>query len=87
MPADLAARFERASITVLKGDLNYRRLVGDRDWPPLTPFADAAPLTKGTDAGVGRERLQARLAAMSGAPGCAGTAIVRSSGVAWLKRS
>jgi hypothetical protein len=42
MPADLAARFEHASLTILKGDLNYRRLVGDRDWPPTTPSADVA---------------------------------------------
>jgi Damage-control phosphatase ARMT1-like domain len=40
MPADLAAQFEHASLTILKGDLNYRRLVGDRDWPPSTPFTD-----------------------------------------------
>jgi Damage-control phosphatase ARMT1-like domain len=42
MPADLAAAFGQASLTVLKGDLNYRRLVGDRDWPPATPFTDVA---------------------------------------------
>jgi damage control phosphatase ARMT1-like protein len=42
MPADLAAQFEHASMTILKGDLNYRRLVGDRDWPPTTPFAAVA---------------------------------------------
>lgn len=42
MPTDLAAEFERASLTIMKGDLNYRRLVGDRDWPPTTPFNDAA---------------------------------------------
>ena len=42
MPAELAAQFEHASLTILKGDLNYRRLVGDRDWPPTTPFADVA---------------------------------------------
>ncbi|MCS0602156.1 damage-control phosphatase ARMT1 family protein [Streptomyces sp. LP11] len=38
MPADLRAEFAAATLTVLKGDLNYRRLVGDRLWPPTTPF-------------------------------------------------
>lgn len=28
------------ALTILKGDLNYRRLVGDRLWDPTTPFAD-----------------------------------------------
>jgi hypothetical protein len=42
MPADLAGGFAQASLTILKGDLNYRRLVGDRAWPPATPFADVA---------------------------------------------
>ncbi len=42
MPRDLAAQFGRASVTILKGDLNYRRLVGDRDWPPTTPFANVS---------------------------------------------
>ncbi|WP_327679347.1 damage-control phosphatase ARMT1 family protein [Kitasatospora sp. NBC_00458] len=39
MPAGLRAEFAGAALTVLKGDLNYRRLVGDRHWPPTTPFA------------------------------------------------
>ncbi|WP_412544017.1 damage-control phosphatase ARMT1 family protein [Longispora sp. K20-0274] len=39
-PADLVARWSAASLTVFKGDLNYRRLVGDAHWPALTPFAD-----------------------------------------------
>ncbi|MGW3338078.1 damage-control phosphatase ARMT1 family protein [Streptomyces sp. NPDC001009] len=38
MPDDLRADFAAASLTVFKGDLNYRRLVGDRYWPPTTPF-------------------------------------------------
>jgi hypothetical protein len=42
MPADLASEFGRASLTIFKGDLNYRRLVGDRDWPAATPFSDVA---------------------------------------------
>ncbi|KES08496.1 hypothetical protein BU52_00170 [Streptomyces toyocaensis] len=40
MPDDLRADFASAALTVVKGDLNYRRLVGDRYWPPTTPFAD-----------------------------------------------
>ena len=40
MPASLRHTFMHASIVVLKGDLNYRRLVGDRHWPPTTPFEE-----------------------------------------------
>ncbi|OUC92851.1 damage-control phosphatase ARMT1 family protein [Streptomyces swartbergensis] len=40
MPADLRADFAAATLTVVKGDLNYRRLVGDRLWAPTTPFPD-----------------------------------------------
>ncbi|MEV7886139.1 damage-control phosphatase ARMT1 family protein [Streptomyces sp. NPDC002817] len=40
MPDDLRAEFAGAALTVVKGDLNYRRLVGDRMWPPTTSFAD-----------------------------------------------
>ncbi|MFJ8629405.1 damage-control phosphatase ARMT1 family protein [Streptomyces sp. NPDC093568] len=40
MPGDLREELAAATLTVVKGDLNYRRLVGDRLWPPTTPFAD-----------------------------------------------
>ncbi|MEV1022940.1 damage-control phosphatase ARMT1 family protein [Streptomyces sp. NPDC050264] len=40
MPDDLRGDFAQASVTVMKGDLNYRRLVGDRLWPATTPFAE-----------------------------------------------
>ncbi|UUU25636.1 damage-control phosphatase ARMT1 family protein [Streptomyces sp. DSM 40750] len=40
MPADLRDDFASAGLTLLKGDLNYRRLVGDRLRPPITPFAE-----------------------------------------------
>jgi hypothetical protein len=40
MPGDLRERFAAARATVMKGDLNYRRLVDDRWWPPTVPFAD-----------------------------------------------
>jgi hypothetical protein len=42
MPADLASEFGQATLTILKGDLNYRRLVEDRAWPPTTPFSAVA---------------------------------------------
>ncbi|GAA4186337.1 damage-control phosphatase ARMT1 family protein [Streptosporangium oxazolinicum] len=41
MPFGLREDFASASLTIMKGDLNYRRLVGDRAWPHTTPFAEA----------------------------------------------
>jgi hypothetical protein len=37
-PPDLVAEFAAATVTIMKGDLNYRRLVGDRSWHATTPF-------------------------------------------------
>ncbi|MFF5016291.1 damage-control phosphatase ARMT1 family protein [Streptomyces sp. NPDC001165] len=39
-PDDLRAEFASATLTLFKGDLNYRRLVGDRLWPPTTSFQE-----------------------------------------------
>ncbi|GAA1030326.1 damage-control phosphatase ARMT1 family protein [Virgisporangium ochraceum] len=39
-PPDL---FGAADVLVFKGDLNYRRLVGDLRWPIATPFASTVP--------------------------------------------
>lgn len=39
LPGDLRAELAGATLTIVKGDLNYRRLVGDRRWPATTPFA------------------------------------------------
>jgi hypothetical protein len=41
MPTDLAQELSSASIVIVKGDLNYRRLVGDCMWNPTAPFTDA----------------------------------------------
>jgi hypothetical protein len=38
MPDDLRASLGEASLTIVKGDLNYRRLVDDRLWARTTPF-------------------------------------------------
>ncbi|MFJ8435141.1 damage-control phosphatase ARMT1 family protein [Kitasatospora sp. NPDC094019] len=42
MPAGLRSEFVGAAMTILKGDLNYRRLVGDQLWPPTTSFTEVA---------------------------------------------
>lgn len=42
MPADLRAHLGTFDLVLAKGDLNYRRLVGDRHWSVDTPFASAA---------------------------------------------
>jgi hypothetical protein len=42
MPEDLRADLASAAVTIFKGDLNYRRLVGDRHWKPTTAFDDVA---------------------------------------------
>eukprot|EP00052_Salpingoeca_macrocollata_P015737 m.125711 g.125711 ORF g.125711 m.125711 type:complete len:445 (-) comp19793_c0_seq1:37-1371(-) len=38
---ELAARLAHASLVVFKGDLNYRKLLEDRAWPPTHPFREA----------------------------------------------
>ena len=38
MPADLIADLAEMDLVVVKGDANYRRLLGDAAWPPTTPF-------------------------------------------------
>jgi uncharacterized protein with ATP-grasp and redox domains len=40
MPAPLQAELSRSHLLVSKGDANYRRLLGDRRWPPTTPLGD-----------------------------------------------
>jgi hypothetical protein len=47
MPADLAGALARSSLTIFKGDLNYRRLVGDFTWPATTRFEDAVTYMPG----------------------------------------
>ena len=44
MPPDLRDDFASADLTLMKGDLNYRRLVGDHLWPPTTPFTEVTVL-------------------------------------------
>jgi hypothetical protein len=41
-PAHLVRTLASASLVVVKGDANYRRVVGDAVWPPDAPFAAAA---------------------------------------------
>jgi uncharacterized protein with ATP-grasp and redox domains len=39
MPPHLVTVFQSASLVIIKGDANYRRMVGDILWPPESPFA------------------------------------------------
>ncbi|KAF1784351.1 protein of unknown function DUF89 [Phytophthora cactorum] len=44
MPTELQTRLAtEATLVIIKGDLNYRRLLGDRLWPPSTPVEEAVP--------------------------------------------
>ena len=42
MPEILRSQISKYDLTILKGDVNYRRLVGDRHWEPTTPVSKAA---------------------------------------------
>jgi uncharacterized protein with ATP-grasp and redox domains len=42
LDADLTDGLRAAAVVIAKGDLNYRRFVGDRAWPAETPAAVAA---------------------------------------------
>jgi hypothetical protein len=46
MPASLAEELA-TGLTIFKGDLNYRRLVGDRAWEPTSSFQDAVAYLPG----------------------------------------
>jgi uncharacterized protein with ATP-grasp and redox domains len=41
LPNDLRTTLSEMELVILKGDVNYRRLVGDVHWPPTTPFEAA----------------------------------------------
>jgi len=41
MPKDLRQRLSIVKLAIIKGDANYRRLLGDRHWNHQTPFATA----------------------------------------------
>jgi len=38
-PWDIMKDLAQADLVFFKGDLNYRKLVGDRDWDPTTSFS------------------------------------------------
>ena len=42
MPPGLKTDLEKHDLTILKGDVNYRRLFGDRHWHPTTSVEEAA---------------------------------------------
>ncbi|UBF30483.1 protein-glutamate O-methyltransferase family protein (plasmid) [Kovacikia minuta CCNUW1] len=42
MPWSVQTELAQADLVILKGDANYRRLLGDRQWPHTTLFSDVA---------------------------------------------
>jgi hypothetical protein len=40
MTDDLREELGACAVTIMKGDLNYRRLIGDQLWDATTPYAD-----------------------------------------------
>lgn len=42
LPPRLQTALGQAHLTIIKGDVNYRRIVGDAVWPVATPFSDVA---------------------------------------------
>lgn len=40
MPGSLRRELAQSDLIISKGDANYRRLLGDRHWPFITPFSD-----------------------------------------------
>ncbi|MFF7448022.1 MULTISPECIES: ARMT1-like domain-containing protein [unclassified Streptomyces] len=79
MPDDLRAEFAAATLTVFKGDLNYRRLVGDRRWPPTTPFADVTAYFPGPVAAL--RTLKSDV--ITGLDPATETALVAAEGQGW----
>jgi len=43
IPSHLQAELAQAQLVIIKGDANYRRLLGDSRWPTAVPLADAVP--------------------------------------------
>ncbi len=43
LPGRLEARLAQAHLVIIKGDANYRRLLGDSRWPAAVPIAAAVP--------------------------------------------
>ncbi len=43
IPAPLQQQLAQDYLVIIKGDANYRRLLGDSRWPAATPAADAIP--------------------------------------------
>ncbi|WP_327727342.1 damage-control phosphatase ARMT1 family protein [Streptomyces sp. NBC_00487] len=79
MPPDLHDDFASADLTLMKGDLNYRRLVGDHLWPPTTPFTEVTSYFPGPVAAL--RTLKSDV--ITGLTPETETALVTAEGQAW----
>ena len=79
MPPDLRDDFAAADLTLMKGDLNYRRLVGDHLWDPTTPFAEVTSYFPGPVAALRTLKSDVITGLTTGTE----TALVAAEGQAW----
>ncbi|MEW2318959.1 damage-control phosphatase ARMT1 family protein [Streptomyces bauhiniae] len=80
MPDDLRADFAAAGLTLFKGDLNYRRLVGDRYWPATTPFTEVTAYFPGPVAAL--RTLKSEV--VTGLSASTESALDKAEGTKWL---
>jgi hypothetical protein len=80
MPDDLRADLARATLTLSKGDLNYRRLVGDQHWPATTSFTELTSYFPGDGPLIALRTLKSDVMVGLDATAAAG---LDASGAAW----
>jgi len=94
-PAELHECYAAADLVIVKGDLNYRRVVGDAHHDPTTPFADACTsfptrllalraLTSDVIVGLNAQTLAAQNATNTAWRTNGSRAVIQSHGLEWV---